>query len=702
MTTTVEQVRTVSATQLRREAVRAARAAARKTFPPRPVIADWPMTGLDRDATLEMLAGPPFASHHPGSERGRLRGVKLAVAWLADQPGLTWQQRWLASGAEAAGPGWKTTCCVPWLDDHDVTVVQRLDLVSIGLISMICADLVRPSVCWLAAKGVSSWAMARNLQAARDPAGFARLHAACCDDHQVTASARRAVVGRAGLLVAARGGTLAEVTPGDLLELFDVEAEVAGRPGDYSAVTWRLLHGLGGFGPDAPAVLAELRTVGQRNPAQLIDRYQLTCRPVRDLLVDYLNERQPALDHNSLETLSQQLGRLFWQDIERHHPDVHTLNLPAQVAAAWKQRLRTKTTVRTGTLGDTVVADAPRLTRRHTLAAVRALYLDLAQWALEDPARWAPWVSPCPVTKADINSRKETRHRKSRMDARTRERLPLLPALLSSAAQRHRTAVHLLAAARAAEPGNTFTAHGHTLTRVATRTPTEKVWAEDPITGKRRDLIWEEDHTFWAWATVEVLRSTGVRVEELLELSHHSLVQYRLPSTGEQIPLLQIAPSKTDTERLLVVSPDLAEVLSAVIQRLQQPTGSIPLIAAYDANEHHWLPPAPLLFQRRVGTEHRPISTGTIRNLLDAALTHAGLRDATGEPLRYTPHDFRRLFITDAILTGLPPHIAQVIVGHRDINVTLGYKAVYPDEVLHAHRAFLARRRSLRPTEECV
>jgi hypothetical protein len=191
-----------------------------------------------------------------------------------------------------------------------------------------------------------------------------------------------------------------------------------------------------------------------------------------------------------------------------------------------------------------------------------------------------------------------------------------------------------------------------------------------------------------------------VRVEELLELSHHSLVQYRLPSTGEQIPLLQIAPSKTDTERLLVVSPDLAEVLSAVIQRLQQPTGSIPLIAAYDANEHHWLPPAPLLFQRRVGTEHRPISTGTIRNLLDAALTHAGLRDATGEPLRYTPHDFRRLFITDAILTGLPPHIAQVIVGHRDINVTLGYKAVYPDEVLHAHRAFLARRRSLRPTEE--
>lgn len=58
------------------------------------------------------------------------------------------------------------------------------------------------------------------------------------------------------------------------------------------------------------------------------------------------------------------------------------------------------------------------------------------------------------------------------------------------------------------------------------------------------------------------------------------------------------------------------------------------------------------------------------------------------------------MFITDAIRNGLPPHIAQVIVGHHDINVTLGYKAVYPDETIQAHLAFLARRRELRPSEE--
>ena len=45
-------------------------------------------------------------------------------------------------------------------------------------------------------------------------------------------------------------------------------------------------------------------------------------------------------------------------------------------------------------------------------------------------------------------------------------------------------------------------------------------------------------------------------------------------------------------------------------------------------------------------------------------------------------------------MNGLPPHIAQIIAGHRDINITLGYKAVYPDEAIQAHLAFLARRRS--------
>jgi hypothetical protein len=49
---------------------------------------------------------------------------------------------------------------------------------------------------------------------------------------------------------------------------------------------------------------------------------------------------------------------------------------------------------------------------------------------------------------------------------------------------------------------------------------------------------------------------------------------------------------------------------------------------------------------------------------------------------------------------GMPPHIAQLVAGHRDINTTMGYKAVYPEEVINGHRAFIARRRALRPSAE--
>ena len=70
----------------------------------------------------------------------------------------------------------------------------------------------------------------------------------------------------------------------------------------------------------------------------------------------------------------------------------------------------------------------------------------------------------------------------------------------------------------------------------------------------------------------------GIRAEELTELTHHSLVQYRLPGSGELIPLLHIVPSKTDTERLLVISPELADTLSAVVSRIRGADGAVPLV----------------------------------------------------------------------------------------------------------------------------
>jgi integrase len=340
-----------------------------------------------------------------------------------------------------------------------------------------------------------------------------------------------------------------------------------------------------------------LRLDGRRSIEEIVDAYGIQCRPVRDLMIAYLGERAPDLDHTSLRSLGRNLCRLFWRDLERHHPGIDSLRLEPGVARDWKERLA-------------YIRDAngqplrPRVNYRSELVLVRAFYEDIARRAAEDPARWAPWVAPCPIKAS-------------------------------------------------------------------------------------------------AWAAVETLRLTGCRVEGLLEISHHSLIQYRLPTTGEIVLLLQIIPSKTDEERLLVVSPELADVLSTVIRRIREPDGTVPLVPVYDRYECVWRPPSPVLFQRRFPSEIRAISDSSLRTMLNSALVHTGLKDpADGQPLHYSPHDFRRIFITDAVMSGLPPHIAQVIAGHRDINVTMGYKAVYPDEAIQAHLAFLARRRALRPGEE--
>ncbi|MET9248705.1 hypothetical protein [Nonomuraea sp. NPDC003709] len=236
-------------------------------------------------------------------------------------------------------------------------------------------------------------------------------------------------------------------------------------------------------------------------------------------------------------------------------------------------------------------------------------YLDIAQWAAEEPARWGPWAVPCPISDDEIHKTKDRKHRKARMDQRTRERLPVLPALISTADRRRHTATKLLQAAQNTAPGAVIPGTSGPLRRsLAPTAAGHLTWAEETNGERRRNLTYEEAEAFWTFAAIEVLRLTRVRNEELLELTYHSVVGYRLPSTGAVVPLLQIAPSKTHTERLLLVSPELADALSAIIGRLRNPTGAIPLVAADDVREKVWNAPMPLLFNALADGRRGPAS----------------------------------------------------------------------------------------------
>ena len=147
---------------------------------------------------------------------------------------------------------------------------------------------------------------------------------------------------------------------------------------------------------------------GQLTVEELVDRYQIQCKPVRDLLVDYLRERQPALDYSSLDAISASLAGRFWARIEALSPGISTLRLPPEVALAWKEDLLTVKRAVTGADGHQAIVTSPRLNASDELLRVRALYLDIAQWATEEPARWAQWAVPSPVSDTGISRPRTT------------------------------------------------------------------------------------------------------------------------------------------------------------------------------------------------------------------------------------------------------------------------------------------------------
>ncbi|MFK0187882.1 hypothetical protein ACIQV1_27165 [Streptomyces rubiginosohelvolus] len=108
--------------------------------------------------------------------------------------------------------------------------------------------------------------------------------------------------------------------------------------------------------------------------------------------------------------------------------------------------------------------------------------------------------------------------------------------------------------------------------------------------------------------------------------------------------------------------------------------------------------PAPTILTP--GRAARTFTSQTVREILKEIVAFTRLTDSTGQPLTFTPRT------SDGCSSPTPSAPAchrasgQVIAGHANINTTMGYNAIYPTETIEAHRAFIARRRTLRPAEE--
>jgi integrase len=653
--------------------------------------ASWPETAADGDEILRRAEALEVTT---GKElRRRVAAVGLLLAWLETFPGDTWQQRWLASGADRAGESWADAVDAPGL----LAGVNGRAQLTGAAGRMVLLGALRPAYNWL--YRLRSGPVLERFRALHDPDGFATLAPICEAIPRFTVLDRRSAYHQLTRILMHNGGRLADITLADCIEAYRAQVGYSARQHSH---WYLLLREVGILPADSPPTIWAASRRGQLTVEELVDGYDVICRPVRNLLVDYLHERQAAMDYSSVRQLASKLVLLFWRDLELNEPGIDSLHLPDDVARRWKQRLRH---IRYGNHSVGKLREDPNA----ILMAVRAFYADLAAWALEDPARWAKWAAPNPISGRDLlGQNKQKKRATARMHQRTRELTPVLPGLVDAADRQRRHTASLLAAAKHTAPRAEFVVDGERLRRLSLVTDPARggngrpgvIYAAPTEGGPRRNLTLEEDDAFWAWAVVEVLRHTGVRIEEMLELTHRSFVAYTLPTTGEGIPLLQVTPSKTDRERLLVVSPELAEVLSAIISRVRGDAEQLPLVTRYDQAERLHSPFLPFLFQRPWGLRQQILTPHRVKVLLDRTVTLAGLAGPDRGPLRFTPHDFRRIFATEAVATGLPVHIAAKLLGHESLTTTQAYIAIYDQDVIDHHRAFIARRRTLRPSEE--
>jgi integrase len=596
--------------------------------------------------------------------------------WLSGSAGQDWPERWASSGAETRGRDW-----------FPRTGADRGQMTQ-GLATLLCLRVLRPGYRWLLGERfLGLWSLFGEVN---DPAGFTRLNELShLYDPHAAAEAVHALI----RVMVHTGKPIAALEPADLLAY--VEVVTATKRPNAMHVAWLLLHDIGVLGDNAPASLHAARGRGQRSVVEMVDSYGPTSRAVRDVFVDYLTERSASLDYSSLRVLSSRLVGVFWCDIERLAPGIGTLRVDPVLARRWKQDL------------NTLQRGGPRLDADAVLMSVRAFYADIAQWALAEPHIWAQWAAPNPVSGADLRGyAKHVRHRQARMHHRTRALAPVLSALSAATHARLSAAQGLLAAAERAGDGEQFAfaeRPWHRLRRSRTgaagaHRPYSQVRVID-TNGAVLDVTTEEADAFWAWAIIEVLRLTGLRVEEMLELTHLSLRRY-VRETGDVVPLLQVAPSKTDAERVVPISPELLRVMALIVGRVTGTGDGVPLAPRFDEHEKLWGSPLPHLFQRPARGQHAVFSSRTVQNILDRAVAHARLVDVDGAALRFTPHDFRRIFITELVNSGLPIHIGAALLGHLSLETTRGYVAIYPEQVIEHFQTFVTRRRAERPGEE--
>lgn len=616
---------------------------------------------------------------------------RQGLTWLLDHlerhVGETWQDRWLASGLNDGSRR------VRELATGNERVDQELGH---SLMLLCCLRVVRPS---LAAFRINSFVRYHeHFEAAQNDPKLNRF-LALVEEQATSRHFKRCARFDVAAALTSQGIVFDDLTAEALLH-YAISTREGGWGGGYESyvghLAWQVLAASGHFPPQIPATLRGAMRAPAMTCAELVDRHNIAIADIRELFVDYLTRRSHDIDYVTLRDLAGDLCGKFWTQIVQINPQQSDLALTPETYEAWRGTLAVRLDGR------------PRLSADSIVTSIRAFYLDLQGWAAQEPERWARWVAPSPIGNREGRSRAKSKRRaKERMDARIRILQPLLPAFVSAATERRDHLQELLRVAANAT-GNEILVVGRKRyqrlfsagdARHARLHGLPNVRVLDEVVGRQLNVTFAEDAAFWQWAAVETLRHTGLRCEELLELTQLSIRQYARPN-GEVIALMVVAPSKTDRERVIPMTAELFHVIATIIRRLTKDRQGLPLATRYDKYERITSQPQPFLFQRTIGQRTEVISPSALRGEL-AKLSHTlAVEHPDLAGVQFTPHDFRRLFATDLVNHGLPIHIGAALLGHLDIQTTHGYVTVFQEDVVRHYQTHLASRRANRPARE--
>jgi hypothetical protein len=455
----------------------------------------------DQAAIDDIVASlPTLVTWRAGADddRPRQRAARALLQWLSTFPGSGWQARWdAASMHDSSWIGRVIEAC-----DGEMSCRRNMLVPALG--GLLLRRVMRPSYPFLRAYRAKK--LYTHVAQTIAPEVFTRIRQL---SHAGDFEPRHLEPGMNAIakIVLHTGRDPGELTAEDVLRFYAVGMQRrAGRfqaPGGAHAA-WEMLHRAGIL--TGPRTLVEALRRGQRPTAEIVDSYGIQCRPIRDVIVRYLDERRPSLDYGTFRSLAAALAGRFWADLEQHHAGIDSLHLAAEVAQAWKQRLSRLAPEQGG---------GPRSDYIEKLLQVRAFYLDITQWALEDPS-WTPWAVPCPVRRGDtVGIHKKRRAVVAKMHQRVRDLLPHLDSLIDTA-DTHRTAqTRLLATAAATNVGAHFEHAGIRYRRTARKSSPESsgresgpaILVQEEAGAAPIDLSRREDEAFWAWAVIETLLS---------------------------------------------------------------------------------------------------------------------------------------------------------------------------------------------------